>query len=278
MILFNTIALEIGAMCNRKCWFCPNAYNTRPDEFMPYELIKKILSELGSIQYDKRIIFYIYNEPLRDKRLLDIIRLSRKTVPKATLMIATNGDYIKNTKQIQELFNSGLNQLQINVYSNMRRYRKLLSIVKETDAEEGNIYCNTSPKKKYYSIEIKFDKRLTKTALKIGRFELSNRSGHIPIGTPTEPLKRLCVRPFRAMQINWNGKVILCCNDYNADVICGDVNKQSAQDIWYKSTTLEMYRKKLIKYNRSGLKLCSTCSFKGGEYQHFIKKHWQELV
>ena len=278
MILFNMISIEIGSKCNRTCWFCPNAYNERPDEYMTSELIDKIVDELASIKYDKRVEFYIYNEPMRDERLYDIVKLFRAKLPKACLMIATNGDYVKSSKQFQKLYDSGLNQLQINVYSNVKRYRQLKGMIEETSGELGNVYSNLAATQRVYSLEEKFDRKLTPTSPKIGRFELSNRSGHVPLPKPIEPLKKICVRPFRSLQINWKGEVMLCCNDYNVDVLCGDVNSNTLQEVWENNPVFASYRTKLLKKDRSGLPLCDACSFKGGEYGHFIPKFWGELT
>ncbi len=279
MRLFTTIALETGAKCNRKCWFCPNSTNTRPNEFMSSDLITIIAKELSAIKYSGRIVLYMYNEPMLDPRLLDIIVQLRTVVPKSTIMIATNADYVREYNQLQSLFDAGLNQLQINIYSNMQRYRELVALMKQVDAVEGNIYENTSPKKRVFSIEQKFDQKITPNSPKVGRFELSNRSGNVPaLPIVNEPLEKMCVRPFRSMQINWKGEAVLCCNDYHADVMCGDVSKKGVISVWKNSKVLKKFRKKLLRKNRTKLKLCDKCSFKGGAYPHFVPKLWPELI
>ena len=278
MNLFTTIALETNSLCNRKCWFCPNAYNTRPNELMPLDLIEKVGEDLKRLKYQGRIVLYIYNEPLLDKRIDEIIYYLRQTVPKSCIMLATNADTVKSGDRFQQLFTMGLNQLQINVYSGMKRYRELLSMISETEAVEGNIYGNCSPRKRLYSIEQKFEKKITPDA-QVGRFELSNRSGNVPrLAVPKEPLEKMCVRPFRSMQVNWKGEVILCCNDYHGDVICGNIATDPVDVIWTESKILRKYRQKLIFKDRSGLPLCAPCSFKGGAYPHMVPKFWPELL
>ena len=279
MRLFNTVSIETSARCDRTCWFCPNATNKRPDEFMSGELLEKLICELGAMDYAGRVELYSYNEPLKDARLGEIIRDLRATVPKCCIMIATNGDYVKNAQRFQELFDAGLNQLQINVYSNMNRFRKLQKFIESTTAEVGNIYSKQSPKKQFYSIEQKFDRLITPESPKVGRFELSNRSGNVPgLQVPLEPLQRLCTRPFRFMQVNWKGEVVLCCNDYHGVVICGDANIKTLRNIWEKSRVLQIYRTKLLQKDRGGLPLCAPCSFKGGSYPHMVTKFWTELL
>lgn len=74
MKLPNQICIETSSMCNRSCVFCPNHHNARPDEEMEWSTIEKIVLELKALNYKGRITNYIYNEPMRDKRHLDIIR------------------------------------------------------------------------------------------------------------------------------------------------------------------------------------------------------------
>ena len=63
------IEIELFSYCNRKCWMCPNSFIDRKtnNTFMKTEIYKKILKELGSIDYDNLISFSRYNEPLSKK-------------------------------------------------------------------------------------------------------------------------------------------------------------------------------------------------------------------
>lgn len=281
MKLFNTISIETGARCTRKCWFCPVGHNHRPHEFMKTSVIRSILITLRELEYSGRVELYIYNEPLLDKRLVSIVQMVREYLPKSCIMIASNTDLLHSPEQIDELYSAGLNQLQLNIYSNMTRYREVQHMVDnlKTPAVEGNIYENSGSRKKLYRIERKFDKAITPESPKIGKFELNNRSGNVPdLPSITEPLKATCVRPFRYMQVNWKGDVILCCNDYHGEVVVGNVEDKTVDDIWFNSPDLTLYRTELLAKNRSNLKLCSPCSFKGGAYTHFLPKQWPELI
>lgn len=269
MKLFNTIAIEISSLCNRKCKFCPNCYFKRPDEYMSFNTIKHILNNLKSLHYSGRIEFYIYNEPMRDKRLYEILQLFREELPKAILMIATNGDYINSIKDIKHLFLSGLNQLQINVYSNIDRFnflKKYVDYYKEIN-QEKSIYLKCSPKNKICKV-------INKT--NIDKFKgfhaLTNRSGLIaPFINPTDKsLKRMCVKPFRMLNINWKGNAIICCNDYFGKVSSGNVMNFTLEELWNKDL-FNKYRKYLLNKDRT-LFLCDKCDTPTGAYSHNVPK------
>ena len=119
--LFSTIAIETSSWCNRRCAFCPVSYSPRPRHGrMDIELIRHVLDQLHDLSYTGRIELYIYNEPLYDDRIRDIIFMVRTNVPRACIMLSTNGDALHDESGAYELFENGLNQLCINVYSEAR--------------------------------------------------------------------------------------------------------------------------------------------------------------
>jgi 2-deoxy-scyllo-inosamine dehydrogenase (SAM-dependent) len=61
--MFSSIAIETSSWCNRRCAFCPNSVSPRSksEEFMPLDLIEKVLNDLAAIGYRKRVELYIYN-------------------------------------------------------------------------------------------------------------------------------------------------------------------------------------------------------------------------
>jgi radical SAM protein with 4Fe4S-binding SPASM domain len=83
-----------------------------------------------------------------------------------------------------------------------------------------------------------------------------------------EPMSKMCIRPFRAMTINWKGDVILCCNDYHASASTGNVMERSLLDLW-NDPRYHAYRIKLQAKDRN-IHLCDKCDYAGGFYQHNV--------
>lgn len=286
--LFNMIAIETSSLCNRHCVFCPNHETARPDELMPMEMIERIISELEELNYAGCITWYLYNEPLRDRRLLDIIRLVDRHLPRACQSINTNGDYLKRSEQLHALFEAGLRQVVINVYSAQdgvgspakqaqgvaqakARADRFEGWIRESGLEpKGSVYTHVPRGSRFAKVERKYG--LQEGAKRIGSFEMQNRSGNIgwfqkPLA---EPLQKMCVRPFRFMNVNWKGDVILCCNDYHADIKFGNVMKASLADIW-NSEQFNAYRVALLGKDRD-IGLCRGCDYSGGSYPHMVEQ------
>jgi len=287
--LFGSIAIEIASKCNRTCYFCPNGCNTQEDLFMNIENIKKCLLELSELKYKGRIEWYIYNEPTRDPRLLEIVKLAKELVPRACQMINTNGDYFKSSNDIKKLYDAGINQIQINVYSNkdgssdIIKFNKGVEIAKKRETvlngflDECNIdkslslYQNIGSKKKAGLVVKKYGIGKTiKDSEVQGSNGFTNRSGNVEgfRGGLVEPIKKHCTRPFRFLNINYKGDGILCCNDYHGETKFGNITDKSLIEIW-NDVSFNIYRLKMQNKDRACF-LCDKCDFNGGYYPHLI--------
>jgi radical SAM protein with 4Fe4S-binding SPASM domain len=286
--LFNMIAIETAALCNRHCVFCPNNGTARPDELMPMELIEHIVAQLVDLKYKGCITLYNYNEPFRDKRILDITRYISERLPSACISLSSNGDYFKRPEQIAAAFDAGIRQITINIYSaadGSKNERAVQAgIRKATERADlidswldelgidkrGSLYTHAPKGTRRARVERKFG--LVEDSNKIGQFELQNRAGNIEWfrDQTTEPLKKMCVRPFRFMVVNYDGKVTVCCNDYHRDVPMGDVRAESLEEIW-NNERFNAYRVALLAKDRD-IAMCRGCDYSGGSYPHMVEQ------
>src|SRR5689334_10289174 len=90
--MFRAVEIEVNSMCNRKCVYCPNVSDKRPPGYMDDRLFNKIIDELGAIDFDGRLSYHFYGEPLLDKRLPGFIERSKQRVPHSHTEIYSNGD------------------------------------------------------------------------------------------------------------------------------------------------------------------------------------------
>jgi len=285
--LFNMIAIETSSLCNRTCVFCPNAQTARPDELMPMESIEKILAELVELNYKGCITFYLYNEPFRDKRLLDIVRMFSEALPSACPSVSTNSDYFKRPEDITRAFDAGFRQMTLNVYSAAdgrtstmavekgiekarARHAQLQGFLDELGVEQtGSLYRHAPRGTRRARVEAKYG--IGHGVMKMGNFEIQNRAGNIDNFMPAleEPLEKMCVRPFRFINVNWEGDIVLCCNDYHGDITFGNVRDTSLVEAW-NSDKMNAYRVAMLAKDRN-VGLCKTCDYGGGSYKHMVE-------
>ena len=120
----NITSIEIGThnYCNRTCNFCPlsrddvNRRDKKKTKFMDKLMFQNILEQLSEIDFDGRIDFSRYHEPLSHKEdILERCRLVNYYLPKAKISINTNSDYL-NREYIDELLNCYVDHIAIQAY------------------------------------------------------------------------------------------------------------------------------------------------------------------
>ena len=112
------VEVETHSYCNRRCNYCPNVVGDRLGENkrMKPEHWAMILRDLASIDFSSNLVFTSYDEPLADRDILDRIREASQAIPKARLMVYTNGDYL-NKVYLQELAGAGLHYLHVSIHT-----------------------------------------------------------------------------------------------------------------------------------------------------------------
>ena len=74
---FYNVEIEISSQCNFKCSYCPVSKFPRPNGILPTETYKNVIDQLREIGYSGSIAPHLYNEPLLDSRLPDLMGYTR---------------------------------------------------------------------------------------------------------------------------------------------------------------------------------------------------------
>lgn len=237
-----SVAIETNAYCNRKCPYCPNSkYNLRSniDMKMNEGLFYKIINELAGLNYYRNVYFNIYNEPLTDKRLPMFIGYTRSKLPKTTIEVYTNGDYLDYSSYCL-LLKNGVDRFIISIHGE-KPSAKLSETLKRLSEKEKT--SNLILKDVYDDFGNKRD-------------VFFNRGGAININERSADQKPC---PYVLVcNINFQGNVILCCNDYFGKHVFGNVNNQSLHDIWFDKNYMLLRNRIALGYRE--LSLCKKCN------------------
>ena len=259
----NHVQVQTISRCNRSCAFCPSQKFPRKLEFMSLETYQKVLDELASIGFSGRFSPYLQGEPLLDKRMPELVAMARATLPKAKLLIQTNGDALTVEKGLA-LFEAGLHKMIINCYDDEDQVFRIQSLVREMARRQPDLKfikgrlarMVRSEHPDQIRREIAID---DKTWWKEDTAQ--NWAGNISGGL-TEPFRKSCIRPFHNLCVHFNGDVVLCCCDWKGEVIFGNLMKASLPEV-YSSPIAARYRENLVKKDRN-MKLCDVCDYRGG--------------
>lgn len=233
------VAVETQSVCNRRCSYCPNSIfdqGTREkNRVMELSTFYKIVDELAELDFAGRLNPHRYNEPLMDKRLPDLMAYARKKLPKVSIVIFTNGDYL-NVDLYKRLTDSGVNKFEITQHSQglSDGTREVMDYRRKYGDDSVTMLCHKFTENK----------------------ALSNRGGLLSL--PKEETRPWCYEPFSELVITPEGDVCLCCCDYFGTVTFGNVREERLIDIWWKPSFLEV-KEKVMKGDFE-LEICQRCA------------------
>ncbi len=225
---FRGVQIETLAYCNLKCSFCPTNSIDMPKGRMSASLFDHLIDQLRD--FDGTLGLYLRNEPLLDKRIVAFARQARERT-KARIVIQTNGVLLTETLAGAL---SEVAEVQVNDYSGGRELQRLAPVLRRF----GMVGLDRS------------DPR-----------GLSNRAGNLPgAEVPVRALDAFCVRPFEQLYVAYDGRVVLCCQDWRLEEVMGDARNTPLAEIW-QGEAYQRKRAELMRRSREGL--CAACDFPG---------------
>lgn len=242
--IFKGIEFETTAYCNRKCSYCPVSMYPRPGDednrYMRDEVFQKILNDLQEIKFSGLVAPHLYGEPLTDPRIIEWMGRVRRALPKSTIKLVTNGDYLTPEKY-HALIEAGVDYFNISKHG-----QKLPPVLEQLMSSlEDN-----ERKKRFFVTDFWADFNSKQQKL------LNTRGGEVGVTTEKKYNPIMCSYVVYPV-INTFGDVILCCNDYHNEHKFGNVMERNLKDIWLDPKNLDT-RKRIYK-GHFDLKICQNC-------------------
>lgn len=287
-----SISFEPTTSCNLRCPECPSGLRafTRPIGMLEKDFFTKTIEEIHKdLLY---LIFYFQGEPYLNPDFLDMVKFA--TQKKIYTATSTNAHYL-NDANARRTVESGLDRLIISidgttqeVYQQYRIGGKLEKVIegaknivkwkKELKSKTPYVFFQflvVKPNEhqiediKQLAKEIGVDDVRFKTAQiydhthgnpliptldKFSRYK-KNEDGTYAI---KNALSNQCWKLWHACVISWDGLVVPCCFDKDADYRLGDLKKDSVREVWH-SEAYRSFRKKLLQ-GRKNIDICANCS------------------
>lgn len=287
-----SVSIEPTTSCNLRCPECPSGLRsfTRPTGMLQEKVFTSVIDELAPVLTN--LTFYFQGEPFLNPKFLEMVQYaSEKNIFTST---STNAHYL-NDEQARKTVESGLDRLIISIdgvgQETYEQYRvggqlsKVLEGTKNTIAWKRKLKSKTPhvvfqflvvraneqdiPRLYTMAKEMGVDEVKLKTAQiydyengselipnnpKYSRYAKA-KNGHFEL---KNPLLNQCWKMWSSCVITWDGKVVPCCFDKDAQHVMGDVTKQSFTEIW-RSNQYNAFRQSILR-SRSEIEICKNCS------------------
>jgi radical SAM protein with 4Fe4S-binding SPASM domain len=286
-----SFSIEPTNHCNLQCPECPSGLGslTRPLGLLKQSEFKKLIDQITDSSFYVQLFFQ--GEPYINKELPAMISYAQSK--NIYISISTNGhfvneqnvDYVLDNAPDKLIFSvDGLDEESYQKYrvggtfkqadsglralirrKNERGLKKpfvefQFIVMKQNEHQMENVrkYCN----------EVGVDKLVFKTMQissyenavkflpsnkKFRRYSLENNSFRIK-----NKIKNHCFALWRTSVITWDGRVVPCCFDKDAQNEIGRVNGKAFSEIWNSDQYYE-FRKKVLT-SRKSVSMCTNCT------------------
>lgn len=287
-----SLSFEPTTSCNLRCPECPSGLRafTRPTGMLKKDFFKETMDELGKdLTY---LIFYFQGEPYLNPDFLDMVKYAnRKKIYTAT---STNAHYLTD-EMAKKTIESGLDRLIISIDGTTQdvyqQYRVGGNLEKVLEGARNIVKWKKEMKSKtpfviFQFLVVKPNEHQIEDVKKLGKeigvdevafktaqiYDYENGSNLIPTidyysryakqddGKYTIKNKMLnhCWKLWHSCVITWDGAVVPCCFDKDADHRLGDLKEMSFKQLW-QDGKYKNFRAALLK-SRSEIDICKNCT------------------
>jgi len=287
-----TISIEPTTACNLRCPECPSGLRafSRPTGNLKQDFFRRTIDELHKqLIY---LIFYFQGEPYINPGFLDMVKYAKD---KGIYTITSTNGHFLNDDNAKKTIESGLDRMIISVdgttqetYENYRKEGNLEAVLqgarnivkwkkKMNSSTPHTIFQFLVVKPNEHQIdeiyklaeEIGIDEVKLKTA-QVYEYEKGNdliptiekysRYKKNKDGTYSVKNKLLnhCWKLWHACVITWDGLVVPCCFDKDAQHRLGDMKDKSFKEIW-QGDDYDKFRMQLLK-GRDQIDICKNCT------------------
>ena len=275
------IQIQTQTGCNADCIFCPYGATAdgQPKGKMEWELFRKIVDESAHHRV-RRISPYLMNEPFVDRDIFRRIRYINEANPRAKVIITTNGSLLTAAvvEQILEL-GEGLHELAISIQGidpeayekTMRGGLKFDRTMENVDRLLSEMRRKQATRPAVWITMVDTEVIDARKAVEYWRARgvnarytmLENRGGNIADAQSFAHHEQMdyfsdCTRLFKQAYIKFNGDLVLCCTDYEAKIILGNIQDKSLYEVWNGEVATEI-RRKFLTGRIGEISLCSVC-------------------
>ncbi len=260
------LMVQTTSRCNSACVICPwpLTADTQPQGNMSDATFARIVDEARDNPLLSRIMLYLMNEPLMDKKIGDRIDMMRKARPDAEIYIVTNG-ILLDRELGDRLIDSGLSWIGLSVhaiepetYQAVTGRKDFAEILKRLDAFADRamaargpdfVQVNITRARPHVSEEEFLSAADHWKQVGVRRVDLDggyiSRAGNVKVHGHEPVLKtriKGCktVWAYKMAHVLYNGDVVPCCMDWRRKAIFGNVDEAgSLRAVWQGDRRME---------------------------------------
>lgn len=284
------LQFETNTLCNAHCKMCPHdIMESRPQ--ISEMLMDKIISEC--VPMVESVCPFMFQEPALDDYLVRTLKRIKEANPKVHTTIYSNMESM-SPRISEDIIDSGcLDSLCVSFYGptrelysewqpylwwwrTKRNIRHFINYKTEKNAHTSvNFHYLAHPDLLPFYDDFKEE---WYDADSIGLVHYDTFCGLLDeidddaIWGKRAEKRTPCPRLWSEFNVHSNGHVVPCCLDFSEEIVLGDLNEQSPQEIW-RGKKFEELRKMHVEGRFNEIPLCEDCNV----WHHRHSKEWQSM-
>ena len=287
-----SVSIEPTTACNLKCPECPSGLRafTRPTGNLKENFFQETIDELyKDLLY---LIFYFQGEPYINPSFLKMV--SYANAKGIYTITSTNGHFL-NDENARKTIESGLDRMIISIdgttqetYESYRKEGKLENVIagaknvvkwkKKMNSKTPHIvfqFLVVKPNEHQIPEVFELAKEIGVDEVKLKTAQIYDYKNGNPLIPTIEKYSRYleqsdgsfnaknamenhCWKLWHSCVITWDGIVVPCCFDKDADHKLGDLKSNSFKEIWH-SEAYGNFRKSIL-IGRDQIEICTNCT------------------
>jgi MoaA/NifB/PqqE/SkfB family radical SAM enzyme len=260
------VQIESTNICNARCVFCPRDEMLRKQGVMDEALYRKVVDECAALGIP-HVRLHNFGEPFVDRHLAEKVAYAKQRGI-AEVGVISNGSLIDEAVA-RRVIESGLDAINISVDASGRevfertrvglKYDEVIANIERLVRIRGEL-GRTHPRLILSFVrqgngeeERAFIERWRQVADKIHITDIHNWAGTL---NRERDVPYPCYRQWLTFTVLWDGRVSLCCADFDGKVILGDLRTSSIRDIWGSERYRAVRREHL---ESGGPDICRAC-------------------
>lgn len=286
------ISIEPTTNCNLGCPECPSGLKafTRPTGNLNYDFYKRTIDEVGNnLVY---LYFYFQGEPYMHPRFTELVKYA---AAKNIYTVTSTNAHFLTPRKARETVESGLDRILISIdgttQETYEQYRVGGSLQKVIEGTKNLVAARNAMGSKTPYIALQFlvvkpNEHQVNEVLELGKqlgvdevklktaqvYDYKNGHELIPDNTQYSRYKKNsngtytiknellnhCWKLWHSCVITWDGKIVPCCFDKDAQHRLGDLHSNSFKQIW-ESDLYRSFRSRILQ-SRAQIDICTNCS------------------
>lgn len=286
------LSIEPTTSCNLRCPQCPSGLRsfTRPTGMLQEELLEKLLPQVKAGLFS--INFYFQGEPYLHPKFLNLVKTASSD--NIYTITSTNAHYL-NDENCRKTIESGLDEIIISMdgitqetYESYRVGGDLHKVLEGAERLMGwkKKLNSRKPYVVFQFVVFKTNEHQVQDVKQLGKkmgadmvriktaqiYDPDTSSDIIPENNAYSRYKRdengkwqiknkllnQCWRMWHSCVITWDGSLVPCCFDKDAQYKLGSLQQQSFRDIWF-SKAYKDFREKIL-VGRNQIDICTNCT------------------